>query len=33
LVFGDKLTQEEVVLIIEIESIKLAESNYREEDD
>jgi len=33
LVFGDKLAQEEVVLVIEIESVKLPEDNYREEDD
>jgi len=32
LVFGDKLAQEKVVLIIQIEGIKLPEGNYREED-
>jgi len=32
LILGDKLAQEEVVLVIEIETVKLPEDNYREED-
>jgi len=31
LILGDKLAQEEVVLVIEIETVKLPEDNYREE--
>jgi len=31
LIFRDKLAQEEVVLVIEIETVKLPEDNYREE--
>ncbi len=31
MILGDKLAQEEVVLVIEIETVKLPEDNYREE--
>ncbi len=31
MIFRDKLPQKEVVLVIEIERVKLPEGNYREE--
>jgi hypothetical protein len=33
LIFGDELAQEKVVLVIEKETVKLPEGNYKEEYD
>jgi len=33
LVFGDKLAEEEVVLVVQIKSVEFPEGNYRDEDD